>query len=93
MCDNAADKNGKIFDATYLGVGVNAGAGLLVPVSSRMFFSGSLIYRFIGYLYAKGPGRGIDVTDLFDDRTGPRHRLFLRAPVIGAGTEPGLYIL
>jgi hypothetical protein len=80
--NNAADKYGNIFDATYLGVGVNAGAGLLIPVSSRMFFSGSLIYRFSGYLYAKGPGRGIDVTDLFDDRTGPRHRLYLRAPVL-----------
>lgn len=78
---NAADKNGQIFDATYLGVGVNAGAGLLVPISSRMFFSGSLIYRFIGYLYANGPGPGIDVTDLFDDRTGSRHRRYLRAPV------------
>ena len=80
--NNAADNNGKIFDAAYLGVGVNAGAGLLVPISSRMFFSGSLIYRFLGYLYASGPGRGIDVTDLFDDRTGPRHRLYLRAPVL-----------
>ena len=82
VSDNAADKNGKIVDATYLGLGANAGAGLLVPVSSRMFFSGSFIYRFIGYLYAKGPGRGIDVTDLFDNRTGPRHRLYLRAPVL-----------
>jgi hypothetical protein len=82
VSDNAADKHGKIFDATYLGVGVNAGAGLLFPISSRMFFSGSFIYRFIGYLYAKGPGRGIDVTDLFDNRTGPRHRLYLRAPVL-----------
>ncbi|MEI6614419.1 MAG: hypothetical protein WCL37_05940 [Chrysiogenales bacterium] len=77
---NAADKNGNIYDATYLGLGVNAGAGLLLPVSSRMFFSVSLIYRFIGYLYAKGPGRAIDVTDLFDGRSGPRHRLYLRAP-------------
>jgi hypothetical protein len=80
--DNAADKNGKIFDATYRGVGANAGAGLMFPVSSRMFFSGSFIYRFIGYLYAQGPGRGIDVTDLFENRTGPRHRRYLRAPVL-----------
>ena len=43
--DNAVDKNGNIFNATYLGVGVNAGAGLLVPVSSRMFFSGSQYAR------------------------------------------------
>ncbi|MCG2810513.1 MAG: hypothetical protein L6428_03515 [Candidatus Aminicenantes bacterium] len=80
--NNAADKNEKIFDATYLGVGANAGAGLLLPISSRMFFSGSLIYRFIGYLYVDGPMQGIDVTDLFDDRTGPRHRRYLRAPVL-----------
>lgn len=77
--DNVADRNGKFFDATYLGVGANAGGGLLLPVSARMFFSASLIYRFIGYLYAKGPVKGIDVTDLFDDVTGPRHRRYLRA--------------
>jgi len=79
--DNAADKNGNMVNATYLGVGANIGAGLLLPVSSRMFFSGSLIYRFIGFLYAKGPGKGIDVTDLFDDRSGPRHHSYLRSPV------------
>jgi len=80
--NDVSDRNGKFFDATYLGVGANAGAGLLVPVSSRMFFSSSLIYRFIGYLYASGPVKGIDVTDLFDDVSGSRHRRFLRAPVI-----------
>ena len=80
--NNSADRNGKIFDATYLGVGANAGAGVLLPVSTRMFFSASLIYRLIGYLYANGPLRGIDVTDLFDDRTGPRHRRYLQAPVL-----------
>jgi hypothetical protein len=80
--NNAANKSGKIFDATYMGVGVNAGAGLLLPVSSRMSFSGSVIYRLNAYLYAQGPGAGIDVTDLFDDRNGPRHRLYLRAPVL-----------
>jgi hypothetical protein len=80
--NDVADKKGKIFDATYLGVGVNAGAGLLFPISSRMFFSGSFIYRFIGYLYARGPVKGIDVTDLFDDVNGPRHHSFLRAPVL-----------
>jgi len=79
--DNAADKQGKIVDATYLGLGVNAGAGVLLPISSRMFFSGSVIYRYLAYLYANGPGVGIDVTDLFDDRTGPRHKPFLRSPV------------
>jgi hypothetical protein len=80
--DDVADRRGVIHDATYLGVGVNAGGGLMLPVSSRMFFSASLIYRLIGYLYAKGPVKGIDVTDLFDDVSGPRHRRYLRAPAL-----------
>jgi hypothetical protein len=80
--DNVADQHGVIHDATYLGVGLNTGGGLLVPVSSRMFFSASLLYRWIGYLYARGPVKGIDVTDLFDDITGPRHRSYLRAPAL-----------
>ena len=82
MRNNVSDRSGKYFDATYLGIGANAGAGLLAPVSSRMFFSVSFIYRFIGYLYANGPVKGIDVTDLFDDVSGPRHHRFLRAPVL-----------
>jgi hypothetical protein len=80
--DNAADRQGKTVDATYLGLGVNAGGGVLLPISGRMFFSGSVIYRYLAYLYANGPGVGIDVTDLFDDRTGPRHHPYLRAPVL-----------
>jgi hypothetical protein len=80
--NNVADRDGKKSDATYAGVGANAGIGLLTPVSSRMFFSASLIYRFVGYLYAYGPVKGIDVTDLFDDVNGSRHRHFLKAPVL-----------
>ncbi len=80
--DNVADGNGVLHDATYAGVGVNGGAGLLAPLSSRMFFSASLVCRYLGYLYAYGPVKGIDVTDLFDGVSGPRHRRFLRAPVV-----------
>lgn len=80
--NGAADRGGRAGDATYAGVGANAGAGVMAPVSGRMFFSASLLYRYIGYLYAFGPEKGIDVTDLFDDVTGPRHHRYLRAPVI-----------
>jgi hypothetical protein len=79
---NNSGKDKTVYDSTYLGVGVNAGAGLLLPLQPRLFICASVIYRYIGYLYAKGPGRGIDVTDLFDDRTGSRHRRYLRAPVL-----------
>lgn len=80
--DGVADRDGRLHDARYAGLGVNIGAGALAPVSERMFFSASLLYRYNGYLYAYGPVKGIDVTDLFDDVTGPRHTRFLRAPVI-----------
>jgi len=90
--DNSADGLGRVFDATYLGLGVNAGAGFLAPISSRMFFSGSVIYRYVGYLYARGPGAGIDVTDLFDDRDGARHRLYLRTPMLSLELSVGYSI-
>lgn len=80
--DGVAVGDGKLHDASYAGVGVNAGAGILSPVSSRMFFCASLVYRYMGYLYAYGPVKAIDVTDLFDNVTGPRHSRFLRSPVI-----------
>jgi hypothetical protein len=80
--DGVADRLGRLHDAHYAGLGVNIGAGALAPVSSRMFFSASLLYRYNGYLYAYGPVKAIDVTDLFDDVTGPRHTRFLRAPVV-----------
>lgn len=79
---DVADKHSVLHDATYMGVGFNAGGGVMFPVSTRMFFSASLIYRLIGYLYARGPVKGIDVTDLFDDVSGPRHRRYLRAPAL-----------
>jgi len=89
---NNSGKGETIYDPTYLGVGVNAGAGLLLPLQPRLFLCCSVIYRFIGYLYAAGPGRGIDVTDLFDDRTGSRHRSYLGAPELALELRLG-YIL
>ena len=80
--NDVADRHNVLHDATYLGIGFNAGGGVMFPVSSRMFFSASLVYRMIGYLYAKGPVKGIDVTDLFDDVSGPRHHRYLRAPAL-----------
>jgi len=77
---HAAERGGVIYDANYLGLGVQAGAGLLIPLGDRIFVTCGGSYRFLALMYAKGPGRGRDVTNLYIDRTGPRRDIFLRVP-------------
>jgi hypothetical protein len=76
----AAERGGKIYAANYLGLSVNGGAGLLVPLGSRTFLTCGATYRYFAGMYAKGPGRGRDVTNLNIDRTGPRREIFLKVP-------------
>jgi hypothetical protein len=76
----AAERGGRIFAANYLGLSVNGGGGLLVPMGSRIFVSCGATYRYFAGLYAKGPGRGRDVTNLYINRTGPRRDIFLKVP-------------
>jgi len=85
---DAAERGGVIYDANYLGLGVQAGAGLLIPLNDRIFVTCGGSYRFLALMYAKGPGRGRDVTNLNIDRTGPRRDIFLRVP--GFRLEIGL---
>jgi len=77
---DAAERGGKIYDANYLGLAVNAGGGLLVPLGQRIFVTCGATYRYFAGMYAKGPGRGRDVTNLYIDRTGPRREIFLKVP-------------
>jgi len=77
---HAAESGGIFYDANYLGVGVQAGVGLLIPLGDRIFVTCGGSYRFLALMYAKGPGRGRDVTNLYIDRTGPRRHIFLRVP-------------
>ena len=75
---NGAQQGNLVEDATYWGLGVNAGAGLIVPINSRFFISGGFVYRFMGFIFITGAGRGKDVTNLYVNRTGPRRDIFLR---------------
>ena len=77
---DAAERGGKIYDANYIGLSVNGGGGLIVPMGSRAFVSCGATYRYFAGMYAKGPGRGRDVTNLYIDRTGPRRDIFLKVP-------------
>ncbi len=84
----AAERGGKIYAANYLGLSVSGGGGLLVPLGSRTFLTCGATYRYFAGLYAKGPGRGRDVTNLSIDRTGPRRDIFLKVP--GLRIEVGI---
>jgi hypothetical protein len=84
----AAERAGKIYAANYLGLSVNGGAGLLVPLGPRTFLTCGATYRYFAGMYAKGPGRGRDVTNLNIDRTGPRREIFLKIP--GLRIEVGI---
>ncbi len=77
---DAAERGGKIYDANYLGLAVNGGGGLLIPLGPRTFLTCGATYRYFAGMYAKGPGRGRDVTNLYIDRTGPRRDIFLKVP-------------
>lgn len=76
-------------DATYLGLGVNGGLGLLVHVGSSVFISGGAVVRGLAFLYAYGEGsEGRDVQNLYVDQTGPRRKGFLK--VYGLGWEAAI---
>ncbi|MBN1272499.1 MAG: hypothetical protein JXB26_09530 [Candidatus Aminicenantes bacterium] len=53
-------------DASFVGIGVNAGGGLLFHLQPRLFIRGTAAYRYLGFLYVSGEkGRSRDVTDLY----------------------------
>ena len=66
-------------DATYWGIGVNLGLGLLAEISSNLFVSIGYTYRLMGLLYAYGVGKGRDVMDLYVDTWGERRDSFIKA--------------
>ena len=88
---DAAEREGVVSAANYLGLTVSGGGGLLVPLGARTFFTLGANYRFFAGMYAKGPGRGRDVTNLYIDRTGPRRDIFLKIP--GVRLEAGFYYM
>lgn len=69
---NGAILNKTIKNAAYIGVCLDAGAGLLIHLNSKLFLSGGMIYRVIGMLSTLSPGKPRDFLDLFYDRTGSR---------------------
>jgi len=83
---------GSIFDASYTGLGVNLGAGLLLNLGHRLFISGGFKYRFMGFFYVSGGGKGRDIQDLTVGYQGSAWGQWLRAPSLGLTFGIGLIL-
>lgn len=79
-------------DATYTGLGINLGAGLLINLGPSLFLSGGVKYRYLGFFYVSGGGKGRDITDLTVGQGGPRWGKWLMAPSLGVTFHIGFRI-
>lgn len=82
--DGSLYENARLTDATYIGLGVNAGAGLCARIG-EVFVAAGPVVRPLAFLYAYGEGRGRDVGNLYINGDGPKQPHFLE--VLGLGFE------
>jgi hypothetical protein len=81
-------KNGaQMFDtvshATYYGMGLSLGGGIVIHLLPRLFLNGGLVYRYLGFLYVSGEGKGRDINDLRVGHGGPEWGKLLRTQSLG----------
>jgi len=89
---NGARMAGSVYDATYTGLGINLGAGLLLNLGQRVFISGGVKHRFLGFFYVNGGGKGRDIADLTVGHQGAEWDKWLRAPSTGLFFGLGIVI-
>lgn len=80
--ENGASYEGAISNAAYFGAGLNAGAGLMIEVGPSILFNAGLMYRWIGFLYAFGGGKGRDINNLRVEYLGPEFGRLLRTDTV-----------
>ena len=73
---------GKTLNASYFGAGLNIGAGLWFDVGPSVFINAAVMYRWVGFLYAYGEGKGRDINDLRIGYLGPEFGRLLRTDVL-----------
>ena len=81
-------KNGsQLYDAvnnaTYYGMGLSLGGGIIIHLLPRLFINGGLVFRYIGFLYVSGEGKGRDINDLRIGHDGPEWGKLLRTQSLG----------
>jgi hypothetical protein len=79
-------------NASYIGLGLNLGAGLLINIGPAFFLSAGVKYRYLGFFYVSGGGKGRDITDLTVGHGGPQWGKWLRGPSLGASFHLGFRI-
>jgi len=75
--DGSAFRGGRS-DATYVGIGLNVGTGLLIEIGPSIVLNAGAVYRWIGFLYAFGEGKGRDINNLRTGFEGPEWGRLLR---------------
>ena len=73
---------GKALNASYFGAGLNIGAGIWADIGPSVFVNAAVVYRWVGFLYAYGEGKGRDINDLRVGYLGPEFGRLLRTDVL-----------
>lgn len=75
---DGVERDVRISNATYFGLGVKGGTGIVIDIGDTFLLSGGVNYRVMGFMYVAGLGRSRDVANLRIDQTGPLRNRFLR---------------
>lgn len=81
-----------VSNATYYGMGLNIGGGIVIHLLPRLFISGGIVYRYLGFLYVSGEGKGRDINDLRVGYGGPEWGKLLRTQSLGLSFGVGFTI-
>jgi hypothetical protein len=82
----------RVCDATYFGLGVKGGTGLVVELGDVIVLSGGVNYRLMGFMYVDGLGRSRDVSNLRIEQTGALRSRFLRVEGLALELRVGFVI-
>jgi hypothetical protein len=80
---NGAQMADTVSNATYYGMGLSLGGGIVIHLLPRLFISGGIVYRYLGFLYVSGEGKGRDINDLRVGYGGPEWGKLLRTQSLG----------
>lgn len=69
---------GRTSGATFVGGGLNLGAGLAVDIGPTVVVTAGAVNRFVWFLYAYGGGKGRDINHLTEGYGGPKLGRLLR---------------